>query len=59
MVSFPISPFAIDTPKVLELIAGCVGKREQSHQYLMAIAHGCLSMLTDGVLCAQTQNGGT
>lgn len=57
-LSFPSSPLTVDTAKALEPIAWCVGKRGQSHQCLMDIAHKCLSVLTGGMLCAQSTKMG-
>jgi hypothetical protein len=50
---FPDHPSGSDTAKVLDVIAAPAGKRGQANQCLINVAHGCLSELTDGMLCGE------
>jgi phage head maturation protease len=42
---------------VLEMIATALGKRGQSHQALMDVAHDCIGKLTDGACCLVAKAG--
>ncbi len=42
---------------MLEMIATALGKRGQSHQALMDVAHDCIGKLTDGECCVTAKAG--